>query len=481
MRGRTTFVIAHRLSTIRRAEPDPRPRAGPRRRARHARPAPRGEGTLPRDVRPAARRRAGPLPGPGGRGGAPGRRHGRDAGGRRGGSPAGRAAAVAPRRMSDTSPFQDKVVLAPLTVGGNLPFRRLCTEMGADVTVGEMAVVRKLLRGSSAEFALLRSHPVEAFFGVQLADNKPESLAEGARLAESRGARFVDLNCGCPIDQITRQGPRSEPPAQARPPRPSRRGRSRRGRHPGDGEAARGLERVEGERGRGRARLRGERGRRDRDPRPHARAALQQGGRLGPDRPRRRRARRAGDRQRRHPDAVRGPRAPLPHRRALGDARPRRAHQAVALPRDPRGPGVAADARRAARRPRPSRDAPARALRRGRARPAAGDALPAVAPQLPLPLRAAAGGRARRGGARAPAHPVARAGRPAGGSARAPARRRTCRDARALRPGAAGRAVDGRCARAGDGSGGGAARNGAGAVGAPRPEPRSRRARAPRA
>lgn len=108
--------------------------------------------------------------------------------------------------MSAPSPFQDAVVLAPLTVGGNLPFRRLCAEMGADVTVGEMAVVRKLLRGSSAEYALLKSHPDERFFGVQLADKKAETLAEGARLAESRGARFVDLNCGCPIDQLTRRG-----------------------------------------------------------------------------------------------------------------------------------------------------------------------------------------------------------------------------------------------------------------------------------
>lgn len=108
--------------------------------------------------------------------------------------------------MSERSPFEAAVVLAPLTVGGNLPFRRLCVEMGADVTVGEMAVVRKLLRGSGSEFALLKSHPDEPFFGVQLADKKPESLAEGARLAESRGARFVDLNCGCPIDEITRRG-----------------------------------------------------------------------------------------------------------------------------------------------------------------------------------------------------------------------------------------------------------------------------------
>jgi tRNA-dihydrouridine synthase 3 len=104
------------------------------------------------------------------------------------------------------SPFEEVVVLAPLTVGGNLPFRRLCVELGAEVTVGEMAVARKLLAGSPSEFALLRSHPDERFFGVQLADRNPESLAEASRLAEERGARFVDLNCGCPIHEITRRG-----------------------------------------------------------------------------------------------------------------------------------------------------------------------------------------------------------------------------------------------------------------------------------
>jgi tRNA-dihydrouridine synthase 3 len=106
----------------------------------------------------------------------------------------------------DTSPFAGKVWLAPLTFGGNLPFRRLCVELGAEVTVSEMAVVKKLLRDRNSEFALLRSHATEPFFGVQLADRHPASLAEGARIAESRGARFVDLNCGCPIDQMTRRG-----------------------------------------------------------------------------------------------------------------------------------------------------------------------------------------------------------------------------------------------------------------------------------
>jgi tRNA-dihydrouridine synthase 3 len=104
------------------------------------------------------------------------------------------------------SPFAGKLWLAPLTRGGHLAFRRLCVEFGAEVTVSEMVVVRNLLRDRAAEYALLRSHPTEDCFGVQLADRKPETLAEGARIAEARGARFIDLNCGCPIDAITNRG-----------------------------------------------------------------------------------------------------------------------------------------------------------------------------------------------------------------------------------------------------------------------------------
>lgn len=105
-----------------------------------------------------------------------------------------------------SSPFADKLWLAPLTRGGHLAFRRLCVEFGAEVTVSEMVVVRNLQRGRSAEFALLKSHPSEPLFGVQLADRSEVGVAEGARIAEARGARFVDLNCGCPIFEITRRG-----------------------------------------------------------------------------------------------------------------------------------------------------------------------------------------------------------------------------------------------------------------------------------
>jgi tRNA-dihydrouridine synthase 3 len=98
------------------------------------------------------------------------------------------------------------VVMAPMTKGSNLPYRRLCVELGARVVVSEMVVARRLKQRRRGEFALIRRAPAEPCFGVQLAGNNPDELAWAAALVESRGADFIDLNLGCPIDHFTRKG-----------------------------------------------------------------------------------------------------------------------------------------------------------------------------------------------------------------------------------------------------------------------------------
>ena len=106
--------------------------------------------------------------------------------------------------LSDT--LQGVLVLAPMTKGGNLPYRQLCQELGARVTMSEMTVARRLKQRSRREFALIRRAPDERCFGVQLAGNKPEEMAWAAALVEARGADLVDVNLGCPIDYFTSKG-----------------------------------------------------------------------------------------------------------------------------------------------------------------------------------------------------------------------------------------------------------------------------------
>ena len=98
------------------------------------------------------------------------------------------------------------VVMAPMTKGSNLPYRRLCLELGARVTMSEMTVARRLKQKRRSEFALIRKAPGEPCFGVQLAGTNPEEMAWAAALVESRGADLVDVNLGCPIDHFTRKG-----------------------------------------------------------------------------------------------------------------------------------------------------------------------------------------------------------------------------------------------------------------------------------
>ena len=98
------------------------------------------------------------------------------------------------------------VVMAPMTKGSNLPYRRLCVALGAPITVSEMTLARRLKQKRNSEYALIRRFAGEPCFGVQLATNSPDEAEWAAALVSSRGADFVDMNFGCPIDYFTRKG-----------------------------------------------------------------------------------------------------------------------------------------------------------------------------------------------------------------------------------------------------------------------------------
>ena len=99
-----------------------------------------------------------------------------------------------------------KMILAPLTRGGNLPFRRLCSDFGMEASLSEMIYARSLLKGDAVEQARLRRASNEQFYGVQIATNSVSEGISAIKEAEKAGADFCDLNCGCPIFEATRRG-----------------------------------------------------------------------------------------------------------------------------------------------------------------------------------------------------------------------------------------------------------------------------------
>ncbi|KAJ1367776.1 hypothetical protein KIN20_028765 [Parelaphostrongylus tenuis] len=107
----------------------------------------------------------------------------------------------------DMKILRGKKYLAPLTTVGNLPFRRLCVELGAEITCSEMTLATNLLSGAPSEYSLLKRHPCEKIFGVQLAGGFPDTMTKCAQIVvDEMDVDFIDVNMGCPIDVVNEKG-----------------------------------------------------------------------------------------------------------------------------------------------------------------------------------------------------------------------------------------------------------------------------------
>ena len=97
--------------------------------------------------------------------------------------------------------------LAPMAGVTDFAFRRLCRAHGAALTVTEMVSARALCYHDEKTKELLYMPPGEHPAAVQIFGHEPSVMAEAAPMAlELSGADIVDINMGCPVGKIVKNG-----------------------------------------------------------------------------------------------------------------------------------------------------------------------------------------------------------------------------------------------------------------------------------
>lgn len=97
-------------------------------------------------------------------------------------------------------------LLAPLAGITDAPTRRICREMGAALVYSEMVSGKGLYYGDRKTDQLLFLYEEEKPVAYQVFGSEPEIMAFTARALEERENAILDINMGCPVPKIVKNG-----------------------------------------------------------------------------------------------------------------------------------------------------------------------------------------------------------------------------------------------------------------------------------
>ena len=97
-------------------------------------------------------------------------------------------------------------ILAPMAGVTDLPFRLLCKEQGAGLLCMEMVSAKAIQYNNKNTKALLEIHPEEKPVSLQLFGSEPDVISEIAKRIEELPFAILDINMGCPVPKIVKNG-----------------------------------------------------------------------------------------------------------------------------------------------------------------------------------------------------------------------------------------------------------------------------------
>lgn len=102
--------------------------------------------------------------------------------------------------------LENPFLLAPLAGITDAPTRRICREMGAALVYSEMVSGKGLYYGAHRTKELLFLYEEEKPVAFQVFGSEPEIMAYTARELEPCENAILDINMGCPVPKIVKNG-----------------------------------------------------------------------------------------------------------------------------------------------------------------------------------------------------------------------------------------------------------------------------------
>ena len=102
--------------------------------------------------------------------------------------------------------LENPYILAPMAGVTDLPFRLLCKEQGAGLLCMEMVSAKAIQYNNKNTKALFEIHPEEQPVSLQLFGSDPDVISEIAKQIEELPFAILDINMGCPVPKIVRNG-----------------------------------------------------------------------------------------------------------------------------------------------------------------------------------------------------------------------------------------------------------------------------------
>jgi len=101
--------------------------------------------------------------------------------------------------------LQNNVLLAPMAGVTDLPFRRLCTQLGAGLVVSEMLSSNPEVWDTDKSRSRMAHQNEPGIRSVQIAGSDPEMMARAAQHNIAEGAQIIDINMGCPAKKVNKK------------------------------------------------------------------------------------------------------------------------------------------------------------------------------------------------------------------------------------------------------------------------------------